>query len=261
MTSTLTLTMTNVEIYFMSRDRDDKKRWLEILQRNLFLTPFFLANIVFKILTVGQIFTIFNLWGFLIVMLWIVMFNHLVMCIHRNFTYLGVGANWFLLRPLNTIIVWPGSISTYKWEFLEFPKETRIGDSPVRYKALMRMSLWMRFCYFSIWLIYGPVLKFITDGSTYKGHIREFGITLQCIFGGNLCKLTLALWSVGLFSCLIVEFYLINFPQILGLNKENDYCSPIKDVSQKEAENLDIANETCDIGDTFIELSQNIFVD
>ena len=105
------------------------------------------------------------------------------------------------------------------------------------------------------------MLKFITDGSTYTGHKREFGITLHCIFGGNLCELTLAIWSIGLFSCLIVELYLIRFPQFLGLNKENDYCSAIKGVSHKEAENLDIANDFCDIADTFIELSQNLRVD
>ena len=70
-TSTLTLTMTNMELYFMSRDA--KRSWFEILQRNILLTPFFLANSMFKILTISLIFTGFNLWGLLIVILWSVM--------------------------------------------------------------------------------------------------------------------------------------------------------------------------------------------
>ena len=268
-TSILTLTMTNMQLCFIGRDiyyisederLDVKKSWLEILQRNVLLTPFFLANCVFKVLTVSQIFTIFNIWGLMIVMLWSVMYHHLFMCLHRNYTHLGIFYNLFFAGPLNTIIIIPGySIPSHKWEHLEL--NGFMNGPPIRYKALIRMSVWMHFCYFGIWLIYGPVMQLITDGSTYTSHIREFGITLQCIFGGNLSELTLAIWSIGLFSCLIVEIYLKKFPQALGLNKENDYCSAIKGVSQKEAENLDIANETFDIGDTFIELSQNILVE
>ena len=252
-TSTLTLTMTNMELYFMSRDA--KRNWFEILQRNILVSPFFLANSMFKILTISMIFTVFNLWSLLIVILWSVMYHHLVMCLHRNFTYLGTAANLFLIGPLNTIIVTPGGIPSHKWEFLQL---NLTKGPPIRYKSLIRMSVWMHYCYFSIWLLYAPILQMITNGSAYTGHFREFGITLHCILDGNLCRLTLITWIGGLLSCMIVEFYLLKFPQILGLNKENDYCTPIQDVSQKEMENLDIANEACDIADTFLELSQNI---
>ena len=44
--STLTLTMTNMELYFMLRDA--KRSWLEILQRNILLTPFSLPIVCSK---------------------------------------------------------------------------------------------------------------------------------------------------------------------------------------------------------------------
>ena len=147
-TNTLTLTLTIMELYFMSRDA--KRSWLEILQRNILLTPFFLANSMFKIMTISLIFTVFNLWGLLIVILWSVMYHHLVICLHRNFTYLGIVANLFLVGPLNTIIIAPGGIPSHKWDFLQL---NVTKGPPIRYKSLIRMSVWMHFCYFSIWLL------------------------------------------------------------------------------------------------------------
>ena len=60
---------------------------------------------------------------------------------------------------------------------------------------------------------------------------------------------------IGLVSCLVVEIYLSKFPQLLGLNKDDDFCSTIE-ILQPGHENTDIASETIETIDTGMESSE-----
>ena len=257
-TSALTLTISNIELYFMMQD--EKKSWWKILKRNLLVTPYFLVNSTFKILTMGLIFAIFNLWGILILFMWGFIYNRMVLYLHRMPVYISPVVNLLYLGPLNSIILTgsPGPLCpSYKWEFIKFKNGTLGKGPPVRYKAVMRISVWMNFCFFAIWLLYGPALQLITAGQRYSGHFRESGITVDCILGDDLLTITLVILSIGLFSCVIVEVYLSKFPQILGLNPDNDFCSPSNEEVSDEM-NGGIVNDTFEMADTLMELSQNI---
>ena len=70
--SALTVTMTSIEVYFLDRDMMEKKSWQEIFRRNILVTPYFMTNTIFKILSMGLIFALFKTWGLLILILWTV---------------------------------------------------------------------------------------------------------------------------------------------------------------------------------------------
>ena len=51
-----------------------------------------------------------------------------------------------------------------------------------------------------------------------------------------------------------METYLSKFPQLLGLNKDDDYCSTIEGLDDGY-QNIDIVNDTFEITETCLESS------
>ena len=241
--SSATLTMSNIECYFRMRDGAKKKSLLNILKRNLLVTPFFMTNSVFKILTLALIFAIFNLWGLLILFVWSFCYTCLIVHLHQK--YLNVLANMVGVGPVNALIIHPGTLPTSK---------DKVTD-PLRYKAIMRWSVWLNFAFNTIWLLYGLLLQLFAEGQTYAIHSKEMKITLDCVQRDYLDIIIPGIWIIGLVSCLVVEIYLSKFPQLLGLNKDDDFCSTIE-ILKPHHENIDIASETIETIDTGLESSE-----
>ena len=78
--SAMTLTLTNIELYFL---KDILRRsWVEVLRRNISVTPYFLVNSVFKIMSVSLIFATFKQWGLMIQLLWAIIYTCMIRCLH-----------------------------------------------------------------------------------------------------------------------------------------------------------------------------------
>ena len=80
-------------------------------------------------------------------------------------------------------------------------------------------------------------------------------ITLDCVQRDYLDIIIPGIWIIGLVSCLVVEIYLSKFPQLLGLNKDDDFCSTIE-ILKPHHENIDIASETIETIATGLESSE-----
>ena len=124
----------------------------------------------------------------------------------------------------------------------------------IRYKAIMRISVWINFAFNTGWFLYGLAIKCYVKGKPYPGPPKDVGITLDYIHGDYLFHIISVIWSIGLLSCLVLEIYLSQFPNLLGLNKEDDYCTTI-DISSNSHENKDNAAEALDALDTCMESS------
>ena len=249
--SALTLTLTNIEVYFQVQDKARRMSWLELLKRNILVTPYFLINSVFKILSMGLIFAIFNLWGLMILMLWSVVYTFLVAYLHDQPIF--VPSNLFGLGPGNAFFLHPGTLPSSKEGCLLMP------TPQIRYKAIMRISVWVNLVFNTIWFGYGLAFKCYMKGKPYPGPSKDVGITLDYVHGDYLFLIMSVIWSIGLISCLIVEIYLSQFPDLLGLNKWDDYCSTI-DIPSKSLDNFhdikDNATEAVDALDTCMESSE-----
>ena len=81
--SAMTLALTNIELYFL---KDTLRRsWVEVLRRNISVTPYFLVNSVFKIMSVSLIFATYQQWGLMIQLLWAIIYMCMIRCLHgRN---------------------------------------------------------------------------------------------------------------------------------------------------------------------------------
>ena len=81
--SAMTLALTNIELYFL---KDILRRsWVEVLRRNISVTPYFLVNSIFKIMSVSLIFATFKQWGLMIQLLWAIIYMCMIPCLHgRN---------------------------------------------------------------------------------------------------------------------------------------------------------------------------------
>ena len=79
--SAMTLALTNIELYFL---KDTLRRsWVEVLRRNISVTPYFLVNSVFKIMSVSLIFATFKQWwGLMIQLLWAIIYMCMIRCLH-----------------------------------------------------------------------------------------------------------------------------------------------------------------------------------
>ena len=78
--SAMTLALTNIELYFL---KDTLRRsWVEVLRRNISVTPYFLVNSVFKILSVSLIFATYQQWGLMIQLLWAIIYMCMIRCLH-----------------------------------------------------------------------------------------------------------------------------------------------------------------------------------
>ena len=79
--SAMTLALTNIELYFL---KDTLRRsWVEFFWRNLSVTPYFLVNSVFKIMSVSLIFATFKQWwGLMIQLLWAIIYMCMIRCLH-----------------------------------------------------------------------------------------------------------------------------------------------------------------------------------
>ena len=120
----------------------------------------------------------------------------------------------------------------------------------------MRTSVWMNFSFNSIWL-----LAIILQQRNSLDNVNVSEITMDCNQQKYLEPITLAVWITGLASCFVVEIYLRWFPQLLALNKNDDYCLPGDDVLNplKSAnDSFDPVNDTCEILDTGMESCQNL---
>ena len=240
--SALTLTMTNMECYFRMRDGAKKRSWPNILKRNVLVMPYFMTNCIFKILTMGLIFAIFHMWGLFILFMWSFSYTRLMVYLHQNHSH--VVANLFGMGPVNALIVHPGTLPTSK----------NMANPPLRYKAIMRLSVWINFAFNSVWLLYGLALKLYVEGQYHAVQSKGITDTFDCIQTATLKRLTLFIWCIGLISCLIMETYLSKFPQLLGLNKDDDYCSTIEGLDDGY-QNIDIVNDTFEITETCMESS------
>ena len=78
--SAMTLALTNIELYFL---KDLLRRsWVEVFRRNLSVTPYFLVNSVFKIMSMSLIFATYLQWGLVIQLLWAIIYMCMIHCLH-----------------------------------------------------------------------------------------------------------------------------------------------------------------------------------
>ena len=78
--SAMTLALTNIELYFLNDIL--RRSWVEVLRRNISVTPYFLVNSVFKILSVSLIFATYLQWGLVIQLLWAIIYMCMIRCLH-----------------------------------------------------------------------------------------------------------------------------------------------------------------------------------
>ena len=151
--------------------------------------------------------------------------------------------------PVNALIIYPGSPTTSKsagtWNGLM-----------LRYKAVMRTSVWINFIFNSTWLLIMLQLQFYTCDRVIK--------TDPCDCKNNkefIQWATLVIEIIGLSSCLVVEFYLRWLPKLLGLNTDSDYQQLFDDsLNELESadEKMDPVNDGCETLDTCLEFCQTI---
>ena len=176
------------------------------------------------------------------------------------------------IGPINALIIFPGSLPTpsHSWvgripiSWGHVCSRTAVPEfcnkecspTPLRYKAVMRTSVWMNFSFNSIWLL---AIVLLQRNSLDNVNVSE--ITMDCNKQEYLEPITLAVWITGLASCFVVEIYLRWFPQLLALNKNDDYClpgdnfpSPLKSAN----DSFDPAIDTCEILDTGMESCQTL---
>ena len=80
--SAMTLILTNIELYFLRRESATEKNCCQVFKQNLSVTPFFLFNGVFKILTVSLIFAVSKLWGLINLILMSFAYGTMICCLH-----------------------------------------------------------------------------------------------------------------------------------------------------------------------------------
>ena len=80
--SSITLALTSIELYFLRRHSTFERGCVEVVKQILSVTPYFLLNSIFKILTVSLIFATFKLWGLLYLILWASIYTSLMACLH-----------------------------------------------------------------------------------------------------------------------------------------------------------------------------------
>ena len=80
--SSMTLALTSIELYFLRRHSTFERGCVEVVKQILSVTPYFLLNSIFKILTVSLIFATFKLWGLLYLILWASIYTSLIACLH-----------------------------------------------------------------------------------------------------------------------------------------------------------------------------------
>ena len=130
------------------------------------------------------------------------------------------------------------------------------SPTPRRYKAVMRTSVWMNFSFNSIWLL---AIVLLQRNSLDNVNVSE--ITMDCNKQEYLEPIILAVWITGLASCFVVEIYLRWFPQLLALNKNDDYCLPgdnFPNPLKSANDSFDPAIDTCEILDTGMESFQTL---
>ena len=83
--SSMTVALTSKELYFLQAPsrRDSEGGWLEVVKQSLYVTPYFLLNSLFKILSVSLIFATFKLWGLLNIILWASIYTSLIALLHE----------------------------------------------------------------------------------------------------------------------------------------------------------------------------------
>ena len=194
--SALTLTLTNIEVYFQVQDKARRMSWLELLKRNILVTPYFLINSVFKILSMGLIFAIFNLWGLLILLFWSIVYTFLVAYVHDRPPHKLLGR----LGPGSAFFLHTGALPSSREGCLLMP------TPQIRYKAIMRISVWINFAFNTGWFLYGLAIKCYVKGKPYPGPPKDVGITLDYMHGDYLFHIISVIWSIGLLSCLVLRF-------------------------------------------------------
>ena len=259
--SALTVTMTSIEVYFLDRDMMEKKSWQEIFRRNILVTPYFMTNTIFKILSMGLIFALFKTWGLLILILWSVCYTFIIAQLHSG--PLPIAKNLIGKGPTNAFIIYPGTLLPSIQESQPMGRKNPHLHTPLhsplpRYKAIMKMGIWANFGYNTIWLLYGIALKANKVDEPKVGPPRNIGTNIDCFKSDDLNLITIIIWSIGLLSCVIVQIYLTKFPHLLGLNKEDDYCTNLIVSAQEtqSGENKDVANEALEVFDTCLNQSE-----
>ena len=114
----------------------------------------------------------------------------------------------------------------------------------------------MNFTFNSIWL-----LALILQQSYSLDNVNAGEITTECNKQKYLETTTLAVWITGLASCFVVEIYLRWFPNLLALNKNDDYCMRVDESFNQlksPKDSFDPVNDTCEILDTGMESCQTL---
>ena len=149
--------------------------------------------------------------------------------------------------PANALVIYPGSPTTSKSE--------KRNEQLLRYKAIMRTSVWINFIFNTTWLLIILLLQVYTCDRVLKTD------PCDCKNKEFIQWATIAIEIIGLSSCLVVEFYLRWLPKLLGLNTDSDYQLLFDDsFNELESANekMDPVNDGCETLDTCLEFCQTI---
>ena len=215
-TSTITLTVTSIQLYFLARDDKKRPSLSERLDRTVKLTPFYLPAILFRVLCVSLSLSLFKEVGIVLLLFWCIIYTHMIGSVTSGNP--RIKADLFIYGPLNCITIYPDSPPAAK------RYRTMRYAPPFPFKAVMRLGAWVNFGFNTLWVLLLSTAIWYFDGSE-ELRIGNLDPNSHIWLKENFALLTMGIiMPLGLASCVLVELYLTCAPELLCLSRDHNYA-------------------------------------